>query len=141
MIDWMRLLLGKARMETEPLLGVPESRRQKTYSSLGGYVFQYVYAGYRLSVQPPGKDFVFQVLSQRSSARPLIIRLTDSVVAELAHSAHRELSSREQYALAKLKLFRILDEWEPQAVGASSTWSVAELSREEACEFWNTLDL
>lgn len=121
--------------------GVPVSRRQKTYSSLGGYVFQFVYAGYRPSSQPPGKDFVFQVLSQRSSARELSIRITDSAIAELAQSAGRELSPREHYALAKLKLFRVLDEWEPFAGLPSSGWSVAELSHEEAREFLIMLDL
>lgn len=122
MIDWLRRL-GRHPQEPPlpkqpPLQGVPAIRRTKTYSALSGYVFQYVYAGYRqqradaaAADNLPAKDYVFLVRSQRESECELPIRLPEAIPATLAEQAGRPLSARECYALAKLKLFRVLDEW------------------------------
>lgn len=121
--------------------GVPSHRRLKTYSALSGYVFQYVYAGYRRHAEPPANDYIFQVGTQRSDSMPLPIRVSDSVAQLLHDASGREISPREKYALAKMKLFRVLDEWEAAPKDSCAPGQVFELSTEEAIEIWETLGL
>ncbi len=117
------------------------SRRQKTYSALSGYVFQYVYRGHRLLPEPPGRDYVFHVISQRISGLELSIRVEDSVADAVQQVSGRELSPREIYALSKMKLFRVLDELESEGAKGSPSRLVMAISDDEAMEFWETLDL
>ncbi len=116
-------------------------RRTKTYSALSGYVFQYVYAGHRLCQRPSAREYVFQVGSQRQASAEMMISIADAIPDLLAQHASREISPRECYALAKLKLFRVLDEWEPAAGSGHVPSTVAQLTPEEALDLWETLDL
>jgi hypothetical protein len=130
------------------LQGIPAVRRTKTYSALSGYVFQYVYAGYRQqgpdAERPTGqtaRDYVFLVASQRQAEQELGIRLPDAIPIALARHAGRPVSPKECYALAKLKLFRVLDEWNVADSNPGVIPKTACVTPEEAMEFWETLDL
>ena len=148
MIDWVRRLF--VNRQEKPLQGVPAIRRVKTYSALSGYVYQYVYAGYRdREGEAPARSYVFQVSGQRIAALALSIELPASVVVNLEQYAGRTIDAREQYALAKMMLFRFLDDWSgapSQGAGDDtantnpSTLSCV-LHDQAAREIWETLDL
>jgi hypothetical protein len=106
MIDWVRRMLGGKRA---PLAGAPAVRRTKTYSAQSGYVYQYFYEGHR------GAEYVFQVCSDRKRYFPVPVLLAPDVLDSWQRDRARELSSKEQYAVAKLALFQAFDERERPA--------------------------
>lgn len=90
--------------------GAPGVPRTKTYSADTGYVYQYVYKGYRRFTEPaPGTDYVFAVSRDRSVVFPATIRLTVSALTSCAEISEREILLAEQYALAKMTLFAAFD--------------------------------
>jgi Zn/Cd-binding protein ZinT len=84
----------------------------KTYSAQTGYVYQYYYEGHRpfRAKGDAGVEFVFRVSADRKAWNPVVVRLADGTIGgwQAAHS--RELSSTEQYAIAKMALFQAFDE-------------------------------
>ncbi len=103
MIDWVRSLLGRKQA---PLTGAPAVRRSKTYSAQSGYVYQYFYEGRR------GSEYVFQVCSDRRKYIGVSVVLAPEVLDAWQRDRSRELSSKEQYAVAKLALMQAFDERE-----------------------------
>jgi hypothetical protein len=87
-------------------------RREKSYSALTGYVYQYYYEGYRSSEREgrAGQEYVFHVSSDRKQAFPLTVFLSGGVVAEWERRNGRHLSPTEQYAAVKMTLFQTFDE-------------------------------
>ena len=134
----------------EPLQGMPANRRVKTYSALSGYVYQYVYVGYRDGEgEARARSYVFQLSGQQVAAVALSIQLPAVVVANLEAHAGRSIDAREQYALAKMMLFRFLDDWSGESEESPATGPNARrpaklccvLDEEAAQEIWDTLDL
>jgi len=82
-------------------------RRHKTYSAGSGYVYTYYYEGYRES--GPDYEFVFRMSAGGGPFAPLKVTLTRAAL-EAWESRHRELTSTERYALAKLALFQAFDD-------------------------------
>lgn len=114
----------------------------KTYSALSGYVYQYVYAGYREpETASATRSYVFLVGRHLKANAPLAIEIPSAVISALQETAGREIDSRERYALAKMKLFRVLDEWLPEPKGSAASGHAAALNTQEALEFWETLGL
>ena len=107
--NWFR---GSRKPKTL-LKGAPVHARTKTYSAETGYVYQYVFKGYRSSPDPPGSDFVFAATHDRKEHFDVTIRLLDSTLAACAERIGRALLSTERYALAKMALFQAFDECEP----------------------------
>jgi len=100
-----------------PLTGAPAVRRQKTYSSQSGYVYQYFYEGQRPSSADPGTEYVFDVSSDRRTSAPVSVFVSAEAVEDWEREAGRRLSSSERYAIAKMALFQAFDEREtPDAV-------------------------
>ena len=91
-------------------------RRLKTYTGAQGYVYQYYFVGERQALlddpEAPAKEFIFDVTSDRKLTYSVSVFLPESAVAKWAQVHSRPLNDAEQYAAAKLRLFRAFDEIE-----------------------------
>ncbi len=85
--------------------------RTKTYSADTGYVYQYVYRGYREFFQEEsGKEYVFSATRDRRHHFSITVRLLEREIVDCGRRAGRELLHAEHYALVKMTLFEALDE-------------------------------
>jgi hypothetical protein len=91
------------------------SHRMKTYSGESGYVYQY----YFLESQPRkkwwnriGTAFRFHVTSDRKEFVVIEVLVEESALEAWERAHGRPLDSAEQYAAAKMRLFRAFDESE-----------------------------
>jgi hypothetical protein len=88
----------------------------KTYAGAQGYVYQYYFVGKRSALpddpESPATEFIFDVTSDRKLTYAISIFLTEKAVGAWAATHGRPLSDAEQYAAAKLRLFRAFDELE-----------------------------
>ena len=109
MIKW---LSKKRRSKPSPLTGAPGNRRQKTYSSQTGYIYEYYYEGYssRDRDGDAGTEYIFNVSANRSTPIPVSVFLSSEAVRIWEDRRGRELNSTECYAVAKLALFQAFDE-------------------------------
>ncbi|PYX27724.1 MAG: hypothetical protein DMG77_18150 [Acidobacteria bacterium] len=91
-------------------------RRMKTYAGAQGYVYQYYFVGKREALlddpAAPATEFIFDVTSDRKLTYAVSVFLPAQAVAEWTRKHGRPLSDAEQYAAAKLRLFRAFDEVE-----------------------------
>ncbi len=91
-------------------------RRLKTYAGAQGYVYQYYFVGQRAALaddpDAPATEFVFDVTSDRKLTYAVSVFLLDKAVAAWTATHGRPLTEAEQYAAAKLRLFRGFDELE-----------------------------
>lgn len=91
-------------------------RRLKTYAGTQGYVYQYYFVGKRGALaddpEAPATEFVFDVTSDRKLTYAVSVFLPDKSVNVWASVHGRPLTDAEQYAAAKLRLFRAFDELE-----------------------------
>ena len=91
-------------------------RRLKTYSGTQGYAYQYYFVGKRAALaddpEAPATEFVFDVTSDRKLTYAVSVFLQEKAVTAWAAVHGRPLTDAEQYAAAKLRLFRAFDELE-----------------------------
>ena len=91
-------------------------RRMKTYAGAQGYVYQYYFVGKRPALPDdpdvPATEYVFDVTSDRKVTYAVSVFLPAQAVAAWANTHGRALNDAEQYAAAKLRLFRAFDEVE-----------------------------
>jgi hypothetical protein len=91
-------------------------RRLKTYAGAQGYVYQYYFVGRRAALaddpESPATEFVFDVTSDRKLTYAVSVFLPEGSVRAWAEAHGRPLTDAEQYAAAKLRLFRGFDELE-----------------------------
>ena len=91
-------------------------RRLKTYTGSQGYVYQYYFVGKRAALpddpEAPATEFVFDVTSDRKLTYAVSVFLPDGTCAAWSQAHGRALNDAEQYAGAKLRLFRAFDELE-----------------------------
>ena len=91
-------------------------RRLKTYAGAQGYVYQYYFVGQRAALpndlESPATEFVFDVTSDRKLTYAVSVFLSQRALAAWAEAHGRPLTEAEQYAAAKLRLFRAFDELE-----------------------------
>jgi hypothetical protein len=89
-------------------------RRTKSYAAETGVVYRYFFESCRSTVRPaglgPGSDFIFVLRADQG--RPFALRVFVSEKAVAAWSAvhGRRLDASEQYAAAKMMLFRAFDQ-------------------------------
>jgi len=89
-------------------------RRYKIYSAETGTTYQYFFDARYTVVRPegqgPGSDFVFVVTADQG--RPMVLRifLSDRALEAWRGAHGRSLGPSEQYAAAKMRLFRAFDE-------------------------------
>jgi len=91
-------------------------RRLKTYAGNQGYVYQYYFVGRRAALasdpEAASAEFVFDVTSDRKLTYAISVFLPEKAVTAWATTHGRPLTDAEQYAAAKLRLFRAFDELE-----------------------------
>ncbi len=91
-------------------------RRLKTYAGTQGYVYQYYFVGSRPALPeyggPTATEYVFDVTSDRKTTFSVSVFLHHDAIAAWTGSHRRQLTAAEQYAAAKLRLFRGFDEIE-----------------------------
>jgi len=91
-------------------------RRLKTYAGAQGYVYQYYFVGKRAALsddpEAPATEFIFDVTSDRKLTYAISIFLPDKALDVWKQAHGRALNDAEQYAAAKLRLFRAFDELE-----------------------------
>ena len=96
-------------------------RRVKSYSAADGYVYQYYFfEGNRAQRNGnPGGEFTYAISVDRKSAFRFKIFVHQSAMEAWARKNGRPLSSSEEYAVAKMRLFQAFDEGEvkPSAAG------------------------
>jgi hypothetical protein len=107
--NWFRI----GRAPASPLKGAPAHARTKTFSAETGYVYQYVFRGYRGLPGLAGTEFIFEASRDRTERFQVTVQLLDSALAGCAERIDREILDKERYALAKMTLFRAFDELEP----------------------------
>ncbi len=97
-------------------VSAPETvRRIKTYSAATGYVYQYQFH----EVHPArrglssGAEYVYLVWATPQAGFPLKVFVKrDALKKWCEHTGRRELTGTEEYAVAKMRLFRAFDEIE-----------------------------
>ncbi len=91
-------------------------RRLKTYAGAQGYVYQYYFVGRRAALaddlEAPATEFVFDVTSDRKLTYAVSVFLPEKSAVAWGKTHGRPLIETEQYAAAKLRLFRAFDEVE-----------------------------
>jgi hypothetical protein len=92
-------------------------RRVKSYSAADGYVYQYYFfEGNRAQRDGrPGGEFTYVISADRRSAFPFKIFVKQSALDGWAKQNGRPLTSSEEYAVAKMRLFQAFDESSVQA--------------------------
>jgi len=87
-------------------------RRIKTYSAADGYVYQYYfYEGNRANRGgSPGGEFTYIISADRQANFPFKIFVKRAALEAWAKRNGRPLTSSEEYAVAKMRLFQAFDE-------------------------------
>lgn len=91
----------------------PEAvRRIKSYSAANGYVYQYYfYELNRVSVDGAAAgEFVYAISADRGTSFGLRIYVMQAALEAWARANGRALTSSEEYAVAKMRLFHAFDE-------------------------------
>jgi hypothetical protein len=91
-------------------------RRYKTYQAETGVTYQYCFEVRRNVVRPEGQgrgsDFIFTVTADQRPPFVLRVFVAERALAEWRGKNGRELTPNEQYAAAKMRLYRAFDEVE-----------------------------
>jgi hypothetical protein len=133
-LDWLRkpkLPLGAEKK----LLGVPVVRRVKNYAAFSGYVYEYLFEGYRDEQQ--AREYVFSVSGDRKAWFAFQVRLAAGATEAWERERGCIVGDRERYALAKLALFSVFDERENPA----QVRGPFEITSEMAADLLDKLDL
>jgi hypothetical protein len=87
-------------------------RRVKSYSAANGYVYQYCfYEVNRLNTDHgPAGEFIYAISADRKTTFGLRIVVQRSALEAWAQANGRPLTSSEEYAVAKMRLFQGFDE-------------------------------
>jgi len=89
-------------------------RRIKSYSAESGYVYQYQFQDVHPAPDSTaaGNEYVYYVSSDRKTMFPIFILVRRDALDVWTRQNGRPLSSTEEYAAAKMRLFQALDEVE-----------------------------
>lgn len=89
-------------------------RRVKSYSAANGYVYQYCFYEVNRIVEDgrPAGEFIYAISADRKNMFGLRILVFQPALDAWAQANGRPLSSSEEYAIAKIRLFRAFDEGE-----------------------------
>jgi len=96
-----------------PSMARPDAvRRVKSYSAADGFVYQYYFFEGNRGQRGgnPGGEFTYVVSIDRQTAFPFKIFVHQSALDSWAAQNGRVLSSSEEYAVAKMRLFNAFDE-------------------------------
>jgi hypothetical protein len=91
-------------------------RRYKSYAAETGVFYRYCFDACRTVVRPaglgPGSDYIFVVTADQGAPFAVRIFVSHRALAAWRAVRNRELDPSEQYAAAKMRLFRAFDELE-----------------------------
>ena len=89
-------------------------RRVKSYSAANGYVYQYCFYEVNRIVERggPAGEFIYAISADRKTLFGLRIIVLQAALEAWAQSNGRPLTPSEEYAVAKMRLFRAFDEGE-----------------------------
>ncbi len=88
------------------------ARRTKSYSAETGVVYQYSFRASRRArhrLLAAGNEYVFEVSSDRKTSFLVPVFVRDDSLRAWERQHGRSLSGAEQYAAAKMRLFRAFD--------------------------------
>ena len=87
-------------------------RRVKSYSAANGYVYQYQFHEVNRIQQDGARciEFVYWISADRAKSFALRVRVLEEALASWAQVNGRPLTSSEEYAVAKMRLFQAFDE-------------------------------
>jgi hypothetical protein len=107
----------------------------KSYSASNGYVYQYCfYEVNRITHEGgPAGEFIYAISADRTPTYPLRIVVVQAALEAWARANGRALTSSEEYAVAKMRLFQAFDEGEVPVVptGAEELSLLVDESRLE----------
>jgi len=90
--------------------------RTKSYAAETGIAYRYFFESRRSVLRPaglgPGSDYVFVLTADQGPPFALRIFVSQRALAAWRAAHARDLDPSEQYALAKMRLFRAFDELE-----------------------------
>lgn len=88
------------------------ARRVKSYSAANGFVYQYFFFEVNrvTDASGPAGEFIYAVSSDRKNTFGLRILVRQSALDAWAQANGRPLTSSEEYAVAKMRLFQALDD-------------------------------
>ncbi len=95
--------------------GTVTVHRVKSYSAETGIVYQYSFQNSRRARRTlftPGTEYLFEVSSDRKTSFLVPVFVRDDALRAWERQHGRSLSSAEQYAAAKMRLFRAFDSGE-----------------------------
>jgi len=106
MIDFRCVRFNNPRMSRPDAV-----RRVKSYSAANGFVYQYFFFEVNRVVGDTGTagEFIYAVTSDRKSTFGVRIVVHQAALEEWARLNGRPLTSSEEYAVAKMRLFMGLD--------------------------------
>ena len=112
-VDFLPLPLNNPQMARPDAV-----RRVKSYSAADGYVYQYYFFEGNRAQRGAchGGEFTYVVSADRQSAFPFKIFVHQSALESWSAQNGRPLTSSEEYAVAKMRLFQAFDEGAVQAV-------------------------
>ena len=95
----------------------PAVRRIKSYSAATGCVYQYYFFEVKKARRgfSSGNEYTYMVSAGRQPAFPVRIFISPNTAKNWSARTGRELSSTEEYAVAKMRLFQAFDETEELA--------------------------
>ena len=113
-----------------------EVRRVKSYSAANGHVYQYCfYEVNRITHDGSSAgEFIYAISADRKTTFPLRILVRRTALDAWARANGRPLTSSEEYAVAKMRLFQAFDEGAvplTAAAAAETTLLVDEANLEE----------
>jgi len=111
--------------------------RYKSYAAETGVSYQYFFGGRRAVTRPEGQgvgaDFTFVIRADQHPPFTLKIFVSERATAAWRGAHGRVLDANEQYAAAKMRLFRAFDEQEQLREECLSLW-VDETNLQELLE-------
>ncbi len=89
-------------------------QRVKSYSASNGYVYQYCFYEVNRIMHEGGPvgEFIYAISADRKTTFPVRIVVVQRALQAWAQANGRALSSSEEYAVAKMRLFQAFDEGE-----------------------------
>jgi hypothetical protein len=89
-------------------------RRVKSYSASNGYVYQYCFSEVNRITHEggPAGEFIYAISADCKTTFPLRIIVVRAALEAWAQANGRALTSSEEYAVAKMRLFQAFDEGE-----------------------------
>ncbi|MGB7845297.1 MAG: hypothetical protein WBL63_06755 [Candidatus Acidiferrum sp.] len=101
-----------SRFNNPPMARPDAFRRVKSYSAANGYVYQYCfYEVNRVTLDGgPAGEFIYAISADRKTTFGLRIIVRQAALEAWAEANGRSLTSSEEYAVAKMRLFQAFDE-------------------------------